>query len=74
MSAPRFTKALTGLCAAVNATHPAFPETHYQLHFSVKTPTKCSIPAKGMSGGLMLQGPWEAGAAYGIPTRPVGPP
>ncbi|MEK7753305.1 MAG: putative transposase [Acidobacteriota bacterium] len=36
MSAPRFTRALTGLCAAVNATNPTFPETRYRLHFSVK--------------------------------------
>jgi len=38
LSAPRFTRALTGLCAAVNATHPTFPETRYRLLFSVKDP------------------------------------
>lgn len=37
MSAPRFTRALTGLCAAVNATNPTFPETCYRLQFGVKS-------------------------------------
>lgn len=36
MSAPRFTRALSALCAAVNATKPLFPETRYRLRFLVK--------------------------------------
>jgi len=38
MSAPRFTRALTGLCAAVNDMNPTFPETRYRLQFCVDAP------------------------------------
>jgi hypothetical protein len=35
MSAPRYTRALQGICADVNSTDPRFPESPYRLHFSV---------------------------------------
>jgi len=36
MSAPRFTRALRGLCDAVNSDHPTYPESRWQLHFAVR--------------------------------------
>jgi len=38
MSAPRFTRALRGLCEAVNADRPRYPESRWRLHFSVADP------------------------------------
>lgn len=35
MSAPRFTRALQGLCDDVNSTAPTYPDTRYRLHFTV---------------------------------------
>lgn len=36
MSAPRFTRALTALCEAVNADNPTYPESPWRLRFAVQ--------------------------------------